>query len=170
MRAAYASLPPTPPHSTSGNPAHLSPSYCSMEFVAEQALTTTILQKAQINHLSCPYMPDLVAINYHILCERPAGWVCAGRLCWLLQWVCGRWASCAVDAPPVLADLTLTRCLPSSPAPPPTARPRLCRARPRQERQPAGASARAWCGGGCRSCRAAADATTVTGAGHRRVQ
>lgn len=40
---------------------------CSMEFVAEQALATTPIQKAYINHASAPFLPDIVAIDYNIL-------------------------------------------------------------------------------------------------------
>lgn len=38
-----------------------------MEFVAEQALATTPIQKAYINHASAPFLPDIVAIDYNIL-------------------------------------------------------------------------------------------------------
>ena len=38
----------------------------SMQFIGEQAAATTEAQKALINHRSQPFMPDLVAIVYHM--------------------------------------------------------------------------------------------------------
>ncbi len=51
-----AAVPACPPHDR-----------CSMEFVAEQARSTTPIMKAFINHSSAPFLPDIVAIDYKIL-------------------------------------------------------------------------------------------------------
>ncbi|KAL4458239.1 hypothetical protein ABPG75_013104 [Micractinium tetrahymenae] len=49
----------------------------SMEFLGEQALATTPLQKALLNKEAAPFMPDVTAIVWHLLCldteERKAG-------------------------------------------------------------------------------------------------
>ena len=41
---------------------------CSMEFVADQVPATSALTKAYINHASAPFLPDIVAIVYQMLC------------------------------------------------------------------------------------------------------
>ena len=38
-----------------------------MAFLGDQVPATNTLQKAYINHVSAPFMPDLIAIEYHIL-------------------------------------------------------------------------------------------------------